>query len=404
MATSGATKRQRPAAAVDSSRGWVAVGAGFTAMFTVFGVAYSFGAFFRPMAAEFDTGRGATSAVFSITAFLYFTLGSITGYATDRVGPRKVLLVGAAAMAGGLILTSRVNSLFLGYVTYGLGVGVGVACGYVPMVSTVSAWFERRRGSALGIAVAGIGFGTVTVAPLAAFLIDRYGWRTTYVIFGVASGAVLVVCAAASAPPPRTSDAVLPRLGPAVRTRNFRFLYLSALLMSLALFVPFVFLAPFAEARGVSEVAAATLVGAIGGASIAGRLAIGLVADRIGHLRAYRGCFLLMAASFAIWLGAERYPLLVVFAVVLGVGYGGFIALSPAVIAGLFGTEGLGGLIGLSYTGAGFGGLVGPPLAGLIIDRSGSYRWAIAASLVFALSSWAALWPVGPDPEHRVSE
>ncbi len=130
-------------------------------------------------------------------------------------------------------------------------------------------------------------------------------------------------------------------------------------------------------------------------ASIAGRLGIGLIADRVGHLRAYRTCFLVMGASFGIWFAAEVYPLLAVFAVVLGVGYGGFIALSPAVIAGLFGTEGLGGLIGLSYTGAGFGGLVGPPLAGLIIDTSGSYRWAIAVAMLVGLASCAALVPVG---------
>lgn len=389
------TTEPTTASLVDSRRGWLAVGAAFTAMFTVFGVAYSFGAFFEPMAAEFGAGRGATSAVFSITAFLYFTLGSVSGYAVDRVGPRRVLIVGATAMGVGLVLTSRVGSLWLGYLTYGVGVGIGVACGYVPMVATVSGWFERRRGAALGVAVAGIGLGTVLVAPLAAALIARHGWRTTYIVFGVASAVILAVCAAVSAPAPTSGGGSLPRLGPAVRSRNFRFLYLSALLMSLALFVPFVFLVPFAEDRGVSEVAAASLVGVIGGASIVGRLGIGMVADRVGHLFAYRACFFAMGASFAIWLAADAYPLLVVFAAAMGIGYGGFIALSPAVIAGLFGTAGLGGLIGLSYTGAGLGGLIGPPLAGLIIDSTGSYRWAIAASMVVGLASWAALAPVG---------
>ncbi len=179
-----------------------------------------------------------------------------------------------------------------------------------------------------------------------------------------------------------------------MRTRDFKFLYLSTLLMSLALFVPFVFLVPFAEDHGIGEVAAAALVGLIGGASIAGRLGIGVVADRVGHLGAFRACYLVIGASFAVWLAGEAYGLLVVFAVVLGVGYGGFIALSPAVIAGLFGTEGLGGLIGLCYTAAAFGGLLGPPVAGLLIDAT-SYRWAIASSMILGLASWAVLGLVG---------
>lgn len=95
-------RRPRPAAAVDSAAGWVAVGAAFVAMTAVFGVAYSFGAFFAPMAAEFGVGSGATSLVFSITACCWFLLGPVSGRAVDRFGPRPVLLVGAAALAGGL--------------------------------------------------------------------------------------------------------------------------------------------------------------------------------------------------------------------------------------------------------------------------------------------------------------
>src|SRR5450756_1344948 len=91
-------------------------------------------------------------------------------------------------MSSGLLLTSRVHTLWAGYLTYGIGVGIGVACGYVPMVAVVGGRFERRRTFALGLAVAGIGTGTLVGGPLAGALISRYGWRTTYVIFGVASG------------------------------------------------------------------------------------------------------------------------------------------------------------------------------------------------------------------------
>ncbi len=382
--------------AVDSAEGWRNVGVAFVSMFVVFGVAYSFGAFFGSMAAEFGSGSGATSAVFSLTACCYFLLGSVSGRAVDRVGPKPVLVTGAIAMGIGLALTAAVDRLWLGYITYGLGVGIGVACGYVPMVAVVGGWFERRRATALGVAVTGIGLGTLAVAPVAAASIARYGWRATYLGLGLLSAVLLLGCAVVAKRPPRPPEGgiALP-LKAIVRTRAFGSLYASTLLGSLALFVPFVFLPPFAEGRGASPVASATLVGVIGLASVVGRLAIGVVADRLGSVRSYQACFAVMAASFPIWLWATTYGWLVVFAVVLGLGYGGFIALNPAVIADLFGVEGLGRLVGLAYTAAAIGSLAGPPAAGLLIDATGTYRWAIAAALVMALGSFLALLPLG---------
>lgn len=367
------------------------VGTAFVSMFVVFGVAYSFGAFFEPMAAEFGSGSGATSAVFSITAFCYFALGSVSGWATDRVGPRPVLLVGAVALGAGLVLTAQVDELWLGYLSYGLGVGVGVACGYVPMVAVVGAWFERRRGVALGVAVAGIGVGTLVVAPLAALLIDAVGWRTTFVWFGIAGAVLLIGCAAATSRPPEHDGDTPPPLRQLLRTPAFLSLYFSTLLISLVLFVPFVFLPSFAAERGVDGVRAATLVGLIGMASVVGRLAIGALADSIGRVRTYQACFGIMAVSYAIWLVTSSYGPLVVFTVVLGVGYGGWIALSPAVVAELFGMRGLGRLIGLVYTAAAVGSLLGPPAAGLLIDATGTYRWAIAACMVAATGGFVTL-------------
>ena len=375
---------------VDSREGWINVGAAFASMFTVFGVAYSFGAFFGPMSEEFGSGRSATSAVFSITAGLYFFLGVLSGPAVDRYGPRPVLITGAAAMGVGLAVTSVVDQLWLGYISYGLGVGVGVACGYVPMLAVVGGWFVRRRSMALGIAVAGIGLGTLAVAPLAAALIERFGWRETYRVFAVASAIALLLCAAAAKRPP----AGIPRSeGDAspIRTPAFTAMYVSGLFISLALFLVFIFLVPFAEEHGAGKVAAAALVGVVGAASIGGRLGLGLLADRLGSIRMYRLCFFVMAASYVLWLTTTAYAVLFVFAIVFGVAYGGFIALSPAVMAELFGTAGMGRVVGVLYTSAGFGALVGPPIAGLIIDRTGSYRWAIGVAMALAFVGWAVL-------------
>lgn len=379
---------------LDSPQAWRNVGAAFVSMFVVFGVAYSFGAFFTPMAVEFGAGSGATSAVFSITAFCYFALGSVSGWAVDRIGPRPVLLVAAAALRIGLVATAQVEALWLGYLSYGLGVGVAVACGYVPMVAVVGGWFERRRGVALGVAVAGIGVGTLAVAPLAAVLIGAVGWRTTFVVFGVVGAALLVACALVATKPPEHDGDVPPPVRRLLRTPAFVWLWLSGLLLSSALFVPFVFLPAFAADLGVGSVAAATLVGLIGMASVVGRLATGALADRLGRVRTYQGCVGIMAVSYLVWLAAPGYGMLVAFTLVLGVGYGGWVALGPAVVAELFGLRGLGKLVGMTYTAAAVGSLAGPPAAGLIIDLSGTYSWAIVVSLALATASFAALLPL----------
>lgn len=190
------------AVAPDSPLAWLVVFAAFLSMFTVSAVAYSFGAFVYPMIAEFHASRAAMSAVFSVTAFIYFLVGSVTGLLSDRVGPRPVIVTGPLLMGAGLALTSRIHDLSMSYLTYAVGVGGGVACGYVPMVAAASGWFIRRRNAALGIAVAGIGFGTIVGAPLAARLIALYGWRATYLRFSASSTLLLLLVAVLAQKPP----------------------------------------------------------------------------------------------------------------------------------------------------------------------------------------------------------
>ena len=388
-------------AEIDSWRGWVVVAAAFFSTFTVFGIAYSFGAFFSSMAAEFGAGKGATSLMFSITAFLYFSLGLLSGRAADRFGPRPILAVGALVMGLGLVLTSFVDRLWLGYLTYGVGVGVGVSCAYVPMLAAVGGWFERRRAIASGVAVEGVGLGTLLIARLSAELIASYGWRTTYVIFGVGVPVALAICLlGASRPPVQLGQAEPLRIGDAVRTSTFRWFYIAGLLMSMALFIPFVFLAPFAEEHGTSKVAAASLIGVIGGGSIIGRLGLAALGDWLGRMRILRGALLLLTVSFLIWLNAgDSFKILFIFAIVMGIAYGGYIALSPAVTAEIFGLAGLGGIMGALYTSAGVGGLIGPPLAGMLIDYTNSYTVVIVLAMLLSLSSFSCLLAIKPAVE-----
>ncbi len=378
-------------AVLDSRRGWFTVVAAFVSCAVTLGTAYSFGAFFESMSDEFGTAAGRTAVIFGVTTFTFFWLSMATGRILDRFGPRVVLLIGAASYCAGLLLTARVESLTLGYLTYGAGVGLAAACGYVPMIAMVGGWFDRNRAVAVGIAVAGIGVGTLIMSPLSAALIERFGWRDTYDLLAVVGTAMLLACVPLAATPPGQSGPVASRFRDAIGSPVFRRLHLSGFFLGLALFVPFAFVGQYAKESGVSPVQASVLVGVLGGASVVSRIGFGALVNRFGSFRLYRTCFLIHAASFLVWLSAgSSFVVLVLFVLVLGVGYGGFVALGPIVVADRMGVVGLGSLLGLLYTAPGLGALLGAPLAGVLIDRTGSYTTSIigcvaAASIGFVL-------------------
>ncbi len=371
-----------PPRAVDSKRAWLTVAAAFLSSAVTLGTAYSFGAFFESMSEEFDSASGATAVIFGITTFSFFTLSIVTGRMMDRFGPRVVLIIGATALFAGLMLTSRVDSLGVGYVTYGAGVGVAAACGYVPMVAMVGGWFLHHRAVAVGVAVAGIGVGTMVMSPLSAALIDRYGWRDTYVVIAVGGAAILLFCVPLADRPPGDGTPTPSRFADAWSSFVFRRIHLSTFALGLALFVPFVFVGQYAKERGIGSVQAAVLVGVLGGASVLSRIGFGTLVRSWGSFRLFRACYIIHGISFVIWFVAgSSYVALVLFVLVLGVGYGGFVALGPIVISDRLGIAGLGSILGLLYTGPGLGGLLGPPAAGWLIDATDSYRWAILACL-----------------------
>jgi MFS family permease len=355
----------------------------FTVGFVVFGTMYSFGAFFAPMAAEFRASRAATSAFFSITGLLFYLTGSIAGHLGDRFGPTAMTALGAAVMGGGLVLTGFIGQLWEGYLTYGIGVGIGAACAYMPTLAILGGWFTRQRNAALGTAAAGTGCGMLVVPPLSAVLIEQYGWRVTSMIVGVGCTVLLALSAMLVRRPPVPAAGVHRPLIGIVRSFEFVMLYASWVLATIALFVPFVFLPAYVAAHGGNQVAGAALLSLLGGVSVLGRLGIGVFADRIGTARLFKASVLLMAVSYLLWSVASSYIWLIGFAAVLGLGYGLRIALMPAVLIDLFGVQNLGAILGIFFTASGVSAVLGPLMAGFIVDATGSYQ----AGIVFALAA-----------------
>jgi MFS family permease len=392
--------------------GWFVVAAGFAVTCVGFGCVYSFTAFVEPLQRDFGAARGLVSLVFSLAGFLYFSLGGVSGPLADRFGSRRLAIIGMILIAAGLALASFARNLIEVYAAYGLGVGLGVGCSYVPAMGAVQRWFVKRRGSASGLASSGIGFGTLVIPPLAEFFIGTLGWRDTYLILAalaisVGAGMALLVendpnvrglgpdgeilPREASQQPSRSAQPPGISLRQAVQSRRFIGLYAACLACSFAAFVPFVHLAPYAIDHGVARSSAVLLVSMIGVGSTLGRFFVGALADRLGRPQALTATFLGLALALVIWFESASFWPLALFAFLFGTAYGGWVALLPAVVMDYFGGRNISGLIGILYTSAGIGTLIGPSAAGFAFDFDHSYALPIAAGIAANLVAAAIM-------------
>ncbi|WP_176051158.1 MFS transporter [Burkholderia sp. BCC1644] len=402
--------------------GWYVVAAAFAVTFVGFGSAYSFSAFVESLQRDFAASRGQISLVFSLAGFLYFGFGIISGPLADRFGSRRLAIVGMLLTGAGLAAAGAAQSLLQVYVAYGLGVGLGVGCAYVPAVGAVQRWFVRRRGFASGLAVAGIGVGTLVMPPLASALIAHVGWRGAYftlAVIAVVLGAGMSLLIEndprgrgllpdGDAPDEGGRQPVAARAGAtahagatvreAVTSRPFASLYAACLVCSFGVFVPFVHLVPYALDHGVAPSTAVLLLGAIGVGSTAGRFFLGGLADRFGRRASLLAMFAGMAVALVAWAGAGTVATLAAFALVFGVFYGGWVAVLPAVVMDYFGGRNVSAIIGILYTSVAFGTLIGPAAAGFIYDAGGGYLVPILASAAANAIAFAIVATTGRAP------
>jgi len=235
------------------------------------------------------------------------------------------------------------------------------------------------------------------VPLLAAALIAGLGWRQALQILAV--GVLLIGGAAtwqlerAPAATARAGTVVAGHsLRQALASRDFRWLYLSTLVAGPVMFIPFAHVSAAARDLGVADAQAVGLVGLIGVGSLSGRFAIGSLADRIGRPLTLALTQASLGLSYLLWWGAGGYAAMAVFAVWVGLSYGGIVALLPALCMDLFGARAVSAILGTLYTGAALGNLLGPWLAGAAFDTSRSYDGVIMACLALAVLATAASW------------
>jgi MFS family permease len=386
---------------------WVVVWATFVCLALIFGVSYSFAAFFESFASEFSAQRADVSWIFGLSGFVYFVLGAGGGMLADRLGPRTVCSAGMALIALGLLVTSWASSLLAVYISYGFLVGLGIALVYTPSIASVQPWFTTRRGLAGGIASSGVGAGTLLVPVLVAMAIGPLPWREAMqllalavLVLGLLAASLLRRAPAAQASGAGGSGAGL-SLRETLRSPTFGWLYLATVLASPVMFIPFAHVSASARDLGLGEAFAVGLVGLIGVGSLVGRFAIGLVADRLGRAQTLVLMQLSMGASYVLWGAAGGQGLLLVFALWFGLSYGSIVSLLPAICMDYFGGKSVASVVGTLYSGAAVGNLLGPVLAGAAFDRSGHYLGVMAVCGVLSLVATWASWQMQRSGQAR---
>lgn len=384
--------------------GWVVVGACFLGSFVVFGLSYSFGVFFERMLAEFGRSRGATSAAFGVQSLMLYLGAVAIGVLIDRYGTRRMLAVGAAVLALGLVWTSRVESLAALVVAYGVVTGVGLSVVFVVSYATVPRWFDRRQGLAGGLASAGLGAGMLVVAPAVDALIAAIGWRSALLV--MAAGVLVLLLAMIVAIRDEPDPAVVPErefdggfraserrsfgeqfaaVASIARSPAFLSLFCGWLLIYTTLYVVLAHLVVHVVDLGLSRSVGATAIALLGGTSVVGRIAVGHAADRLGRVRTFAVCSTIMGVATLVLPALDAAIPLFAFAVVYGFVYGGNGALLAPLTADLFGRENINAVFGLLSTSLGLSGLVSPYVAGAGHDAIGSYTPAFVAAGLAAL-------------------
>lgn len=374
--------------------GWYVVGATFVMLFAAFGVVYSFGAFFLALSIEFEASRASVSSVFSYAVFTLFVSGAASGMIADRTGPKWVMGFGVLATSTGLLAAASASELWQVSISFMLGVGLGVGFVYVPAISAVQRWFDRRRGLASGLAVTGIGAGTLVVPIVAGILLETYTWRSVFEFMAVmilVAGCVAIYFVEAEpssrglapdgmplAPDRANEERVNRLLAPMIQSRPFIQYYVASAVLSIPIFIPFVHLVPYAEDIGIQRAVAVSILGLIGLGSTAGRFIVGGLADRVGRRTSLILLLAGIALAYGIWLTSSGVIGLGCFAIWFGICYGGYVALSPALLADYFAGPKLSSVIGLQYTSSAIGSLIGPVLAGYLFDLNGNYVSALA--------------------------
>lgn len=361
-------------------------------------------AWFVVLEREFGWNRAQLSLAFSLTRAEGTVMGPVAGYLVDKVGPRRMVLCGLPVMGIGFILFSQVNNLWQFYgafVLASMGAGFGT---WLPMMTVLNHWFQKRRAMAMSLAMEGFALGGVLLIPALAWAIDpdepdRLGWRLTAAGIGV----VLIVLAWPVSrlirnrpeeyglrPDGRPEDQPEPgeRAGSgqgeeggadftwqeALRTRSFWLITIGHSGTSIVIVTLTVHLGPMLTDLGYSLQMVAWVVSTYTGVGAVFTLVGGYIGDRVPMHLALFGFSVIQSAAVVILLSADTLPMILLFAVVLGIGFGGRTPMTTAIRGLYFGRRAFASITGISMIPMNIMLLVFPLFAGIMFDAVGNYQ------------------------------
>ena len=407
-----------------SRNSWLILTGAFTAFTISAAMMHSYTVFLVAFVEAFGWSRAETSIAYSVSQLVAGGSSPVVGTLVDRLGPRRLLLLGGGLLVLGLAGSAFIGQLWQIVVLYGVIMTFGANClGLVVFVPILSRYFVRRRGMAISIVQSANGFARALSAPVVQFLISGIGWRSTYLV-EAAFMAVAVFPLAAwfrRAEPPRSvarldgaeaapvdSPAIAPHggwtLSEAMRTPHFWLLFAVYLFTGLGSFFVSLHQLAFAVDRGFDKLYAAEVLGMGAFLAIFGTIVTGTLSDYIGRevsaILAYG--FSIVGVICALFItGPDQGWLLWLHACLFGLTWG---ARGPAITAktaDLFPGAQLGAILGVITIGSGLGAALGSWGAGFIFDLSGSYELAFMLSIAAYLCGIVAFWALRRPPVLR---
>jgi MFS family permease len=377
--------------------------------FTVIGLLFSYGLFFKAFEVEYGWSRTLLSSATSFGFVVMGVLAFFVGHLNDRYGPRPVLAAAGALYGIGYALLSQVAQPWQLFAVFGLFISAGMATNDVVTLSTIARQFRRRRGIMTGVVKVGTAAGQIALPPLAAILIAIYDWRLALMFLGICAAALLLFAALLMHSPPASrgsgdkTDAAGSGLREARGTRAFwmicaiQFSFLATLTT-----IP-LHIVVHGMDLGLTPALAAMLLSTLGAASVVGRLSVGALIDRFGARRALILCFLALIASLLMFLAIAAPWLLFAAVAVYGFAHGGLFTVISPTVAEYFGLKAHAAIFGAVVFFGTIGGATGPIMAGRIFDLTDSYALAFAALAALAtlgLTLVLRLPPASPSLHH----
>ena len=348
-------------------------------------VIFSFGIFLKPVTEDLGISRGDLSSALFLSSNITGFACLAVGWLLDRYSPRKVMLPGIVLFAAMIaaMSTMQADSAAMIYVVFAAAGLFGAVQTPLPYAATVSKWFDRERGLALGLATAGVGLGTVLIPQLAGALIRNFGWREAYIGLGVAilvlafTPVLLFIREPVAADPEESavarSEAPGVEAGVALRSWRFWALTIAFFLGVVAINGTIVHIVALLTDRGVPAQTAIGLMSAAGLAIIIGRIICGWCLDRF-HGPYVAACFFVLPmAGIGLLISGWEMPWPVVGAALCGAGIGAEVDLMAFFISRYFGLKAYGTIYGVTFTLFNVGTGLGPALSGRSFDYFHSY-------------------------------